>query len=309
MLTTKTVFILGAGASAPYGFHTGSGLMNSLLGMNLRLRPPHAADLPLSPYECLVDAGFNIPAIAEFLDALGGSGRGSVDAFLEHRPDFLEVGKAAMAAVLLPCERHEVLFAPKGGDWYQYVFNKMNASFDELDRNDVVFLTFNYDRSLEYYLITAIRNAYRKTFAEAAAKVKKLKIVHLYGDLGELDEAAAQRWRTPTLDGAAVKAAASRIHIIHSAAGDQNFQVGRHWLERAEVVCFLGFGYHPINVKRMLDSISRGEGVRALGTANGMGVAERISAQAAVRKSFPGFRINQQNHTALEMLMNEFEWW
>jgi hypothetical protein len=311
VLTAKTVFVLGAGASAPYGFPTGGALLTSLLGMKRKAR--ENPTLPLSPYECLLDAGFPQSRINGFLNALGDSGRWSVDAFLEHRTEFLEVGKAAMAAGLLPRETHDVLFSQATGSrehWYQYMFNKLNASFDELERNDVAFLTFNYDRSLEYYLTTAIQNTYGKSFAEAAAKVAKLRIIHLYGDLGALEEANAQRWRSqPAWDGAAVKAAASRIHIIHSSDGDKEFAVGRYFLEHAQVICFLGFGYHPINVGRLLKSVSRGKDVVVLGTGHGLGLAERDSAQAAVRNSLPSFEINQQNWTVMQLLRNSFSWW
>ena len=311
MLTAKTVFVLGAGASAPYGFPTGFSLLKSLLGMKRRVRNPRPE--LLDTYECLVDAGFKNEHIAAFLDELRDSGRSSVDAFLEHRPALLDVGKAAMAAALLPRETHDALFglqAMDSGHWYQFVFNKLNAAFDDLDRNDVAFLTFNYDRSLEYYLTTAIQNAYGKTFAEAAVKVEKLRILHLYGDLGELTEYDAVQWRKArNLSGEAIRAAADRVHIIHSAKGDEQFALARQWLVNAEVICFLGFGYHPLNVQRLLDSVRVASQTRALGTGHGMGIAERASAQAAVRKSLPTFEINQQNWPVLQFLENAFFWW
>lgn len=80
MITRKVVLILGAGASMPFGFPSGSGLMTEIIDgltgnseMQSQVR----------------GAGFKAEEIAGFRDALKNSGRKSVDAFLEHRIDFL----------------------------------------------------------------------------------------------------------------------------------------------------------------------------------------------------------------------------
>jgi hypothetical protein len=312
MITAKTVFILGAGASAPYGFPTGSGLKKELLD-NLVAMPSFDTQPPMESgaFEHLVEMGHKADHIQKFRIALRDSGRSSVDAFLEHRPEYVDVGKAAMAAMLLPCESHKALFDPDTKDrerWYEYLFSKLSAGFDDLDRNNVSFLTFNYDRSLEYYLITAIRNSYDKTFSEAKAKVDKLRILHLHGDLGPMTDREALRWRAGRkVRSAEIAAAANGIEIMHSAIADR-FAVGRHNIFKAEVVCFLGFGYHPTNVERLLDSISQPD-TNAVGTGAGMGLAERYGAERLVRKWLPSFTIDQQNQGALSYLKNNYGWW
>jgi len=106
-------------------------------------------------------AGFRSGDIEDFRNSLERSGRSSVDAFLEHRTEFLEVGKAAIAALLLPCEKEESLFdLNRDSRWYEYLFQKLNAGFEDFANNRIAFITFNYDRSLEFYLFTALKHAY-----------------------------------------------------------------------------------------------------------------------------------------------------
>ena len=108
MIETPTVLILGAGASKPYGFPAGRELLDeicaSLKGNFLRrqwgrdfvelFHPPLNKDLDL---------------ITEFRERLYQSSKGSVDAFLEANPDFVEVGKLAIAATLVPRETKKLI--------------------------------------------------------------------------------------------------------------------------------------------------------------------------------------------------------
>ncbi len=309
MLTHPTVFVLGAGASEPYGFPTGPQLLRNLL---LTL---HRADRGayVSAFECLLHLGYSEEKIAQFRDALAASGRTSVDAFLEHRPEFMDIGKVAMAAELIPCEKHNRLFGvdvAANEHWYQVLFNKLSTDFDHWGKNDVAFLTFNYDRSLEYYLITAIRNAYGKSFAEAVKIVEALRFIHLYGDLGQLTEEDAARWRVnDTLNPVVAAAAAKRIHIIHSATGDEKFAVARHFINRARVICFIGFSFHPVNVGRLLDSIHRPAEPVVLSSGYGLARAEQDAIRVMVNKYLPEPHIGPSHHKALYFLRDNFVWW
>jgi hypothetical protein len=86
--------------------------------------------------------------LKDFAAKLRDSGRDSVDAFLEHNPNFLDVGKPSIAATLIP---HEDPDAIQDGDWYRNLFNAMNAPFAEFENNKLAVITYNYDRSLEFY--------------------------------------------------------------------------------------------------------------------------------------------------------------
>jgi len=51
----------------------------------------------------------------------------------------------------LPYEDEEKLFQNdplRGGGWYEYLFGKLKATFEEFGQNKLSVITFNYDRSL-----------------------------------------------------------------------------------------------------------------------------------------------------------------
>src|SRR5205814_6081210 len=74
----------------------------------------------------------------------------------------------------------------RGGDWYQYLFGKLNASFEEFGQNKLSVVTFNYDRSLEHFLLTTLQYSHGKTFDQCAdLLMANIPIVHVYGQLSE----------------------------------------------------------------------------------------------------------------------------
>src|SRR5258708_19497688 len=139
MITRPTTLILGAGASAPFGFPTGYQLLNEVLSC-----AAYSSD-GASP---LLALDYGTGQIQAFWEALRASGKSSVDSFLEHRPTLVDIGKAAMAWALIRCESEQKLFKRDGTNWYEYLFNRLNSRFEDFDKNKLTLLTFNYDRSL-----------------------------------------------------------------------------------------------------------------------------------------------------------------
>ena len=178
MLSKRTVFVVGAGASVPYGFPTGRDLVTEVLSC-LSGSNNHRAFLE---QEC----EFTRHDLNRFRDELLRSGKNSVDAFLEHRPDHLNVGKAAIAYVLIQKELEERLFALGQTNWLRYLYGRMNCSFNEFGENLVSFITFNYDRTIEHFLHTALCNTYKKHPELCAEQMSRIPIVHLHGRLGRL---------------------------------------------------------------------------------------------------------------------------
>ena len=185
MFTTPTVLVLGAGASYPYGFPTAKGLKELICEQFSSTRATASQLL-----SCLNPEGskFTPEEFSEFTEAFLKSGQPSVDAFLERRPEFLGVGKLAIAFCLMPFEREEKLYHPdpeRGEDWYEYLSVKLNSSFEEFGENKLSIITFNYDRSLEHYLLNSLINLHGKTRDECAKALAQIPIVHVYGQLGE----------------------------------------------------------------------------------------------------------------------------
>jgi len=245
MINERTVFVLGAGASAPYGYPSGFKLKNEVL------------DYLEFESNNLVSFGYEIDLVKSFQESLFFSATTSVDAFLEHRYDeFLDIGKLSIARVLTKYEAPKALFEVY--DWYQYLFDLMNAPFDKFGSNKVSFITFNYDRSLEHFFITALKNKYGKSEEECAEKLKSIPIIHVYGLLDYLP------WEKP--DGREynnkysgnfdiMRKTGNKIKIIHEKGDierDPEFNRAHSLIEDAKKIYFLGFGYDSTNIKRLL---------------------------------------------------------
>ena len=161
MITRPTTLILGAGASQPFGFPTGSELRARILGLT-RLNDTDSKNL-LSIF------GFNQDQVMFFCDSFRKSGKASIDSFLEHRQEFSRIGKYAIAVALISNEDENKLFDVRNLNWYQYLYSKITTDFfptDFLDltRNRLSILTFNYDRSIEHYFLHALSNSYGESF-------------------------------------------------------------------------------------------------------------------------------------------------
>ena len=256
MITTDTTFVLGAGASIPYGFPSGADLLR--LVVQSLSRPPQPS-VSFVTYTRLRELGHSEEEIETFQRALVHSGRSSVDAFLEHRTEFLEIGKRAIADVLIQYENIDRLFSLDLKDsWYKYLFEQMNAPLGEFGVNTVRFVTFNYDRSLEAYLEEAIANAYGRSREEAAEQLQAIEVLHLHGQLGFLPtQGLPPEFTRPYRDDRTTEAtdiAARQIRVMHEdidASTDEHFIKTRCMMREALRVFFLGFGFHPENLDRL----------------------------------------------------------
>lgn len=259
MIQQETVFILGAGASKPYGFPTGPELKTNILKLpvqsyleSAKLRKTNPGFSPVWNY--LINEFAERDILAFFSD-LKKSGFSSVDAFLEHRNEYIDIGKTLIAMELIKYEDENFLYSKPEESWYQYLYhNKLRASFDEFALNKISFLTFNYDRSLEQFLINSIMSDYGKTDTEAAAVLQQIPIIHLHGMLGNLPAISKENSRiynrhiTPKN----LEICKNKIKIIHEGIEeDEQFQKARKLLSTSTKIWFLGFGFDTINLQRL----------------------------------------------------------
>ncbi len=249
MIKENIVFVLGAGASAPYKYPTGNKLKTQICAA---LGNPSNSE-----HSLLMGLGFMSKDMVHFASALFQSGKGSVDAFLEHRTEFLDVGKAAIALALSRYEYQDILF--EGAGWYEYLYGLLNTSFEDFDQNNLGFITFNYDRSLEHFLFTALKNSYGKCDSECAEKLSRIPIIHLHGHLGPLpwqDSHNGVPYGNNNQNIPKFVEGRTGIKIIHEKEGAENdleFSKAQMLIHKAKHVCFLGFGYNETNVLRLIE--------------------------------------------------------
>jgi hypothetical protein len=189
MITTPTTFVIGAGASQPYGLPVASALRRYAANLE-----PRAV-----AYRFLVHTGIDAAALNEFLADLREHPADSIDAFLESRqdrPSTMAIGKAVIAAtmgVMLSNARRATVKPEE--DWLPYVIEKMRrgASTWELfagGNAQMRFVTFNFDTVIEEKLASAVAAIYRGTDVNVEQVLSKIPIVHVHGKLPTIPNAA-----------------------------------------------------------------------------------------------------------------------
>lgn len=193
----------------------------------------------------------------------------------------MDVGKAAIAFRLMQFEDPNRL-TWFDNNWYRYIFGKLDAPLADFRNNNVTFVTFNYDRSLEHFLFTALKNSYNGTDEVVAAALAEVPIIHVHGQLGLLPWQPSSFGVTGKRDyGTAInveslKAAADGIRIVHEVKDLAPFDAAFNRLAEAERIVFLGFGYNSTNLERLkFDKVlSLGKDGKVFGTFYGMTDAE-----------------------------------
>jgi hypothetical protein len=284
VITIPTVLILGAGASCPYGFPTAKELKR-LICEAFSGSETLASVLLGALHGCPPEKFF------EFREAFLKSGVPSVDAFLLHRTDFLEVGKLAIAYCLIPFENEANLYVPSAPaeDWYEYLSERLNVSFENFGRNALSIITFNYDRSLEHYLFTSLQNLFGRSVDECIEKLAEIPLIHVYGQLGTVPYPRrgcrpyeplgkdVTKLRDTVLD------AAHGITLLHERESD--LREAHDLLRAARTICFLGFSYHELNVYRLAINAAGIPSKDIFGTALGMIGREVSDIQGRVREA------------------------
>lgn len=256
MIRARTVFVLGAGASKPYGFPVGAELVDHICNEILS-NPPTALRKRLADRR----TGRDDAAVA-FAGALRGSRAYSIDAFLETNHRFLAIGKAAIADVLLRAEVPERLDAVDvEEDWYRYLFNTLVRRDPEHYRaqaRKLSIITFNFDRSFERALFSALRNSFDLTEEQARPLTREVEIHHVHGCLGEPewlspDHADANPYRVEGDSNfrTAIEKAVRKIKIVHEEISRSVIEDLQVPLQQAQRVYFIGFGFDERNLERL----------------------------------------------------------
>lgn len=289
MFESKTLFVVGAGASAEIDLPVGSALLEKIAkklnfffedGIRLSSGDPEIADA-LRHYARSRGESFNAyfhkagmiheavpvaPSIDNFLDA--------------HKKDqHLQIcGKLGIVASILEAERNSRLFVDEArggrddlsrlnGTWYT-AFMKMldeRIDLDEIESvfDKVSFITFNYDRCIQKFLHVSLQKYYGVDSGRAANLISKLEIIHPYGSIGLLpfEGGPSVVPYGARLDEAALIKAAGRIRTFTEQLKEEDSLRAIHEsVLRAETIVFLGFGFHPQNME-LLD-VGAGSSVR-----------------------------------------------
>jgi len=289
MIKNRSVFILGAGASVkPFEYPTGIELSKHITEL---LRPGIQNQLKNNLLGCEIQEH----KLYEFRDAFLRSGKNSIDAFLEHRSDLVEIGRTIIAATLIGYEIEKKLFSFQN-NWLRTLYNKLSTSFDEFGSNPISFVTFNYDRVVEQFLFTSLRNSYNRPEEECKTVLANIPIIHLHGQLDFLPwQGQGRPYSHLTTDRESIISSAAKIKIINediTGGRDKDFARAKELIGVAQRIYLLGFGFHPLNIARI--GIAE---FKKSALATGVGLIQRekkvISSACNDKVSFVGGDCNQ----------------
>jgi hypothetical protein len=250
MITRDTVFVLGAGASHPYGMPLGSELRDQICAWRSKKD---------SNFIGMLDSiGFSWEDIRKLAGEFQDSAVDSIDRFLGLREEHLIAGKYLIAHTILECEHRSRAKDAHDGDWYRYLWNRMLADVDNEARvrnNRIKFLTFNYDRTLEFFLYKSFKNTFNASPIEAQRFVDSIPIAHLYGSVGAFLIASPDgkhSYGEGVTSGEQLAASADSLRVMEEDRLDSSvFQQGRDWFANANQIIFLGFGFDELNCSRL----------------------------------------------------------
>ena len=252
MIEKPTVFVLGAGASNPYGFPTGVEFTNPIFSWTHS--SPQNEELNRISNVALGQA----KRMAECLR----TAQISIDLWLTQNMEWLPVGKYCIAKIIAATETAAQNLS---GDWYARLWRSLlpplPANIKDLLKNQVTFVTFNYDRSLEQALMMKTRATFAGASEETCAEVlNELRIIHVHGQLGRLPWQQAKGYLTnvrvrpyqPQYDPEELFLTSGAIKVVAEARRDSpEFTNAQERLRTAESIHFLGFGFNDENLQKL----------------------------------------------------------
>ena len=139
-------------------------------------------------------------------------------------------------------------------DWYSYLFQKMAEdlsqpeSYDHFDANQVAFITFNYDRSLEHFLYESLSNAFSSAPTDKIIKqLRSIQIFHVYGIVDKLPWQGGETEYGNDFTINSINEMENNIRLINERIhlDIRAMEVAMH---NASRFYFLGFGYAEENM-------------------------------------------------------------
>jgi len=344
MPTKKTVYIVGAGASSEAGLPTGQELKHNIArSLDIRYEDGHsrssgdrAIDQAIRMHvsnqsEGRGDINPHLHACWRIRDAMPQAI--SIDNFIDAHSDDEKIefcGKLAIVKTILDAERKSLLYIDRSNTnnkinykvlentWYASFIKLLteNCKADELVKRfkSISLIIFNYDRCIEHFIFNSLQNYYGLTPDKSAEIISELDIYHPYGVIGNL----------PWQGGRCIEFGEEvhPSHLLEFSVQIKTFTEGtdpdsseikaiRNKMNRADIIVFLGFAYHKLNVQLLLPSTFFGNSINAssyFGTAKGISNSDCKIIIKSLEKfnDLEDVDININNNLDCSMLFNEY---
>lgn len=256
MIKENCVLILGAGASAPYGFPTGAGLKTTICNHFEVIWEKFVWERSQTPLsgDYIEEQKY---VAKKFLNDFKKFDHDSIDLFLDIFKEHADIGKKAIYLTILDAELKSKM-KEKKQDWYTPLFRLMIGTYDnyfKLSENSLTIVTFNYDRSLEYYFYNTFMDFTNLiTTFEKIEELRKIKIYHVYGKLADLP------WESDNdsldygqkINRAQLNKGKDNIKtIFERRENTETMGPIRKSIQLADKVFYLGFGFAKENVEML----------------------------------------------------------
>lgn len=272
MITKQTTFILGAGFSYELRMPLGSELKGMIHKACVQMLL-HGARSP-ADQACFMAVDLNaarlMTALRTIRDALDH--HSSIDNLVHHfahQEDVAKIAKIRIAEAILERERGCAWAATSREEEEYHVRHRMTieranrsglkALFEVIMAGcsrsliedafaSIGFINFNYDRTLEHYLLNALQQRSQLAPEEAARIVQGLKIWRPYGPVGDIPLTTGRGvpFGAEHIDLAQV---ASNIRTYSEAVSDAELADARDFLSNSTQIVFLGCAYHRQNLE------------------------------------------------------------
>lgn len=334
MLNRPTTFIIGAGASAEFGLPDGRALMTQV-SQALDVRFDRRTHGLISGDDHIVEtlkSHFRNDLSARWMGACRQisaalpSLAASIDSYLDNHVDDENIqlaGRLAIVRSILNAERASKLFhdprsdspfsfAPLDQTWIGCLFRALTQRCPKSSVNqffaNVRMIIFNYDRCIERYFEMAISESYGIPIGNAKQIVKSAEFIHIYGAIGPLPEYSDHPQNEVPFGAASVQLidASKRIRTYTDRV-EEPAALGRikDYVASAEVLVFLGFGFHAQNLEILTPERPRAAPTM-IATAHNVSAFNRDSYAMALSNRFSEARLDPHFADKCVNLMQDF---
>ena len=173
------------------------------------------------------------------------------------------------------------------------------ATFQDLRRNRLHIVTFNFDKVIDLKLTRAITALYGTAPIAEVMEFVETIVIHLQGSL---DPPPARGVLTPDWMAAAVRG----IRVVREPAYNLTTNIVSGLVQSAHVLCCLGFGHHRDNVSRLGFpelTPARAQFKKIHSTAVGLSEGQLPEIQRAYGNGW-AFEFGRPDESCLEYLTN-----
>ncbi len=329
-MKTRTVFILGAGSSAPYGLPMAEALVDDV-AMAVAAIGSDAAT------KVIADEGGDVDGIlqdriegeaARIAERIRRSRADTIDEFIaDCRKDEARDIIHGMIDVIWQAESEiaRTTDRPKdGGDWIAWLYNNRLLRHPvEFARNNIVFVSFNYERLPRLILSTMMANRYSQSVGACWAAVGKQanilsidydRFIHPYGYIEcEPRPDPGSTFLDCRYSRDDLKQVCEGIEIMGREPTQEELRFFTNLWMRSERIYFLGLGYHESMLRRigmtadMITTLIQ-SGRIVCGTGYGLTTLQRAEVEARMGRSFGLAASGMDCLTFLQGELRDSEW-